>query len=84
MTTALQSPSLINDFADFLRRGPSEQEIIAWRPSAVVEERYIELTEKNKEDELSPDEGNELESFLNSEILLSLLKARLRSVGARS
>ena len=84
MTTALQSPSLINDFADFLRHGPSEQEIVHWRPSFEVERRYTELAEKNKEQTLSPDEEKELESFLNSEIMLSLLKARLRSASTQS
>lgn len=84
MTTALQSPSLINDFADFLKRGPSEEEIVAWRPSAEVEDRYIELTAKNKEATLTAEESRELEAFLNSEVVLSLLKARLRSAGTRS
>jgi hypothetical protein len=84
MSTELQSPSLINDFADFLRQGPSEEEIMDWRPSAAVEDRYIELTEKNKEELLSSDEAKELEAFLNSEIVLSMLKARLRSAGTRS
>jgi len=85
MTTALQSTSLINDFADFLKLGPSEQEIVAWRPSAAVEDRYVELVEKNKESILSEEEQKEFESFLNSEIVLSMLKARLRSsAGARS
>ncbi|HMC10108.1 MAG TPA: hypothetical protein VKH44_02415 [Pirellulaceae bacterium] len=79
MSVVLQSPSLINDFADFLAIGPSRQEIVQWRPSAFVEERYTELTEKKKEGSLSDEEMKELEAFLNSEIVLSLLKARLRA-----
>jgi hypothetical protein len=79
MTTALQSPSLINDFADFLAAGPSRREIVDWRPSEPVVERANELSQKRKEGELTTDEEKELEAFLNSEIVLSLLKARLRS-----
>ena len=79
MTTALQSPSLINDFADFLATGPTRLEIVDWRPSEPVVERANELAEKRKEGEITPDEEKELEAFLNSEIMLSLLKARLRS-----
>ena len=79
MTTCLQSPSLINDFADFLRAGPSTSEILAWRPSPDVESRYEDLATKRKEDSLTSEEEKELEAFLNSEIMLSLLKARLRS-----
>ena len=81
MPIVLQSPSLINDFADFLTRGPSPEEIVSWRPSAVVEDRYLELVEKNTDGSLAPDEEKELEAFLNSEVLLSLLKARLRAGG---
>lgn len=79
MTTALQSPSLINDFADFLAREPSRSEIMDWRPSEAVVDRYLELVERRKEATVSPDEQRELEAFLNSEIVLSMLKARLRA-----
>jgi hypothetical protein len=78
MTTALQSPSLINDFADFLATGPARREIVDWRPSEPVVERANELAEKRKEGEITADEEKELEAFLNSEIMLSLLKARSR------
>ena len=79
MTTELQSPSLINDFADFLAKRPSGSEIVAWSPSEAVVDRYQELAERCKEGVVSEEEQRELESFLNSEIVLSLLKARLRS-----
>jgi len=79
MTAALQSPSLINDFADFLGSGPSREDILQWRPTEAVEDRYQELVEKREDGALGPDEVKELEAFLNSEIVLSMLKARLRS-----
>jgi hypothetical protein len=78
MTIALQSPSLINDFADFLASAPSRGEILRWRPSAPVERRYLELVELHRDGRLGPEESKEMEAFLNSEILLSQLKARLR------
>jgi hypothetical protein len=79
MTTAVQSPSLINDFADFLATRPSRPEIMDWRPSESVAECANELAQKRKEGEVAADEEKELEAFLNSEIMLSLLTARLRS-----
>jgi hypothetical protein len=79
MSTELQSPSLINDFADFLASGPSSKQIVDWRPSESVVDRANELTQKRKEGEVTADEERELEAFLNSEIMLSLVKARLRS-----
>jgi hypothetical protein len=82
MTTALQSPSLINDFADFLAQSPSPDQIAAWRPSLTVERRFRELVEKRRDEFITTDETHELEAYLNSEIVLSLLKARLRGSGA--
>ena len=79
MKIALQSPSLINDFADFLASGPSRNQIIDWRPSESVVERANELAQKRKEEELASNEERELEAFLNSEIMLSLLRARLQT-----
>jgi hypothetical protein len=79
MTTALQSPSLINDFADFLANGPSRGEILDWQPSEAVVDRFQELVAKRTDASVSPDEERELEAFLNSEIILSMLKARLRT-----
>ena len=79
MPTELQSPSLINDFADFLASGPSSKQIVDWRPSEQVVDRYNELAQKRKEGEVTSEEERELEAFLNSEIMLSLVKARLRS-----
>jgi hypothetical protein len=37
------------------------------------------LVARRKDDVLSPAEEQELEAFLNSEIMLSMLKARLRA-----
>jgi hypothetical protein len=79
MTAALQSPSLINDFADFLATGPSQSQIADWRPSDFVVDRYNELAQKHKDGTVESDEAKELEAFLNSEIMLSLVKARLRA-----
>jgi hypothetical protein len=82
MTTVLQSPSLINDFADFLSTSPTREAIVGWRPSSSVEERYLDLVAKRRRGELAAEEAHELEAFLNSEIVLSLLKARLRAGGS--
>jgi hypothetical protein len=79
MSTELQSPSLINDFADFLASEPSSNQIVDWRPSETVLDRYNELTQKRKAGKVTSEEERELEAYLNSEIMLSLVKARLRA-----
>lgn len=79
MSTVLQSPSLITDFADFLASRPTSGEIIAWHPSDAVVARYQELVERRKQGDVTGDEERELEAFVNSEIVLSLVKARLRT-----
>jgi hypothetical protein len=81
MTISLQSPTLINDFADFLASAPGREAIVDWRPSQIVCDRYAELVARRKDGLLSSAEEQELEAFLNSEIMLSLLKARLRADG---
>jgi hypothetical protein len=79
MNAALLSPSLIGDFAEFLSTRPSREQILEWHPSAAVVERFCELLARQKEEAIAPDEMEELESFVSSETVLNLLKAKLRS-----
>ena len=79
MKATPQSPSLINDFADFLSCEPKRDQIVSWRPTRAVERRYQELVEQRRSGKIGAGELQELEAFLNSEIVLSLLRARMRT-----
>ena len=84
MAAAGQSVALISDFADFLASSPAPHEILSWRPSKRVEDRFEELIAAQRDRSLSDREQAELERFRETEILLQLLKARLRDKSTAS
>jgi hypothetical protein len=68
----------LDEVADLLAKRPTRDEILAFRPSAEVETRFAGLIAKQRADGLSGGEQEELEQFQQTEMLLRLLKARLR------
>ena len=79
MASVGHSVSLISDFADFLATSPEPRAILDWHPSESVEMQLEKLLAAQQSRTLSEAEQNELESFRETDILLQLLKARLRS-----
>jgi len=69
---------LHSEVIDLLARGPSPEEIIAFRPSEEAVVRVSTLLERNQEGALSPDERAELEQYKNLDLLFSLIKAQAR------
>lgn len=65
------------EMIDFLASSPTPEQIIAHRPSALVQERLAELLEKNREDGLTEAEMAELDLYEQIDDLMSLLKARV-------
>ncbi len=61
-----------------LAKRPTRDEILAFRPSAQVETRFAGLIAKQRADGLSDDGQEEVKQFQQTEMLLRLLKARLR------
>jgi hypothetical protein len=75
-----QSPTWLTDeVADFLASCPSREELLAYRPSALVQERGEALLAKSKAGSLSADEVWEWNQFEHVEILMQSVKARLRA-----
>jgi hypothetical protein len=54
----------------------SPEAILAFRVSEADQERADELTERNKEGRLTPDEAQELAEMIEFEEFVSLLKAK--------
>jgi len=65
---------------DFLRSGPTPAEIIAHRPAAELQDRVARLLERNREEGLTNEEEAELDGYEQVDDLMSLLKARARSM----
>ncbi|MFN8491914.1 MAG: hypothetical protein U0350_30215 [Caldilineaceae bacterium] len=69
---------LYNELIEFLSRGPRPQEILAFRPSAVVNERISILLDKNQSGSLNASEQAELEQAEQLDYLMTLIKVRVR------
>lgn len=77
-------PALFSEILDFLVNSPTPEDILAFKPSDELEERLSHLMTKNKQDALTDDERNELESFLQVNHFVNMLKIRARKKLAES
>jgi hypothetical protein len=67
-----------DEIIDFLARGASSAEVLAFRPSEETQERVRFLLERNADDELTEDEAAELEVLGELEHVMQLVKIRAR------
>lgn len=63
---------------DFLASEPTPQEIIAYHLPDDLQVRLDELLDKNGEGELTPEEQEELFTFLKADQMFSLLKSKMK------
>lgn len=68
-----------DEIIDFLARGSTSEEVIAFRPSEIAQARVRELLERNKTDEMTSEESLELQNFGELEHFMQLVKARAQS-----
>ena len=66
------------EIANFLASCPSREQLLRYRAPGPVQERARELLEKSKSGRMSADEQWELDQFEHAEMLMQLIKARLR------
>lgn len=69
---------LYGDVVAFLASGPKPEEIIAYHPSVVVQERVEQLLAKNRTGLLSPVESSELDEYQSLNYLITRIKAQAR------
>ena len=72
------------EVAAFFARGPSIDEIAAFRLSDRAVERIRELLDKNAEGALSPEESEELDELAVLDRLVTLIRSRLPRPAAPS
>jgi hypothetical protein len=81
MAVVRSSCPLLEEFAELLADGAGRERILAFRASEQTAERVGELLWKDRDGSLTADERHELDLFQHTELLLRLIKARLRVVG---
>jgi hypothetical protein len=69
---------LTEEIADFLATCPSREQLLDYRPSPPAQERLRKLLEKSKRGRISAEEQWELDQFEHAEMLMQMVKARLR------
>ena len=78
--------TLHHEAIDFLAAGVTTDQLISYRPSEEAQLYFESLVAKEKREGLLPEEAEELERMMETERLLSLVKAkaRMRTVQASS
>lgn len=82
MSVAQEYPTLLDEFTEFLTSFRTPTEIISWRPSEAVQERFAELSLRNSAGTLTRDEQAELNNAVQTEMMLRLLKAKIQIAAA--
>ena len=70
--------ALFDEITDFLAAAPTTEQIIAFKPSEILDHRLHELLDKNSRGEITPDECDELDEFLRMNHLLKMIKLKAR------
>ena len=66
------------ELVDFIARGSTPEQVIAFRPSAETEQRVADLMRREKESQLTAPEITELNRYLEIEHILYRAKAKAR------
>ena len=75
---AVQTTAIYDELLDFLAGSPSQEEILAFKPSDEIQTRLSHLLDKNRNDRLSDEENTELDELLRLGHLVNMLKIRVR------
>jgi len=78
MMEAAPIRTVLGVITDFLASNPTPEAIIAYRLPPDLEARAHDLSERNGEGELTPDEVEEMHDFMRVDQVMSLLKAKMQ------
>jgi hypothetical protein len=70
--------TVFDEITDFLASSPSPEEILAYKFSDDLQARIADLTARNTEDELTPDEKVELFDIIHADDIISMVKIKTR------
>ncbi len=72
------SNPIVDEIADLLASNPTAEQILKFRPSGELQMKARELLAKANAGTLTDEEDQELQQFQHAELLMRLVKARLR------
>ena len=81
MAVAESIPRVFDEIAQAIAEQSSREKLLAFRPSEAVEARARELLALQGQQSLTVEEQLELDQFTQAELLMRLIKARLRAGG---
>lgn len=81
MSIAESPPRLFDEIADLFASCPDRKTLIGFKPSAAVQSRARDLLQKQAEGQLAQEEERELSELEQAELLMRLVKARVRVAG---
>jgi uncharacterized protein YbgA (DUF1722 family) len=84
MLAPVQPNSLFDEVLDFLASTPTPEQIIAFHASEKLQLRAQYLLEQNRAGVLTPAEQSELDSFLEMDYFVTMLKVRAKQKLASS
>ena len=79
MSTAHAPSSLFEELAILFADSPSPKAILDFRPSQILVDRASELLDLSRSNKLDEDTRAELDQFEQAELLMRLVKARIRN-----
>lgn len=83
MAIADTPPRIMEELADLLASSPSPDQLLSFRPSEAVQQRARELLAKQNDGSVDRQEQHELDQFAQAELLVRLIKARVKQNGSR-
>lgn len=75
MVVASGNP-LFDEILEFLDSTPTPEQIIAFKPSQLLDQRLHYLLDQNSHDRIMSEERNELDEFLRVDHFITMLKIR--------
>lgn len=82
MSTVEPPIHVLEETAELFASSPSPEQILGFRFSTATQQRASELLQRQREGSLSPDEQRQMEQFEQAELLIRLVKARVRAQDA--
>ena len=83
MSIAESPPRLFDEIADLFVSCPDRETLAAFKPSEAIQSRARDLLAKQAEETLTREEERELNELEQAELLMRLVKARIRAAATQ-